>query len=155
MLVAPQTSNRRSRARRLERWGAQTCTMADIALPKALLPERSWHAILIDRALGTAEVERLAETAIPHAARRIVTFTPAMRHESRAIIHRLYRLSGQAAARDVAGSPPDPAGNPRAGTGRRRRGVRTGARAIRNTRSQAAAKIVGAGGGKTTRSTRS
>jgi CheY-like chemotaxis protein len=81
MLVAPQTIESSLTARRLERWGAQTCTVADIAVAEALLPERSWHAILIDRALGAAEVERLAETAIPHAARRIVTFTPAMRHE--------------------------------------------------------------------------
>jgi PAS domain S-box-containing protein len=81
MLVAPQTVESSLTARRLERWGAQTCTIADIAVAEALLPERSWHTILIDRALGTAEVERLAEAAIPHAARRIVTFTPAMRHE--------------------------------------------------------------------------
>jgi CheY-like chemotaxis protein len=81
MLVAPQTIESSLTARRLARWGAQTCTVADMAVAEALLPERPWHAILIDRALGAAEVERLAETAIPHAARRIVTFTPAMRHE--------------------------------------------------------------------------
>lgn len=81
MLVAPQTIESSLTARRLARWGAQTCTVADIAVAAALLPERPWHAILIDRALGADEVERLAQTAIPHAARRIVTFTPAMRHE--------------------------------------------------------------------------
>jgi CheY-like chemotaxis protein len=81
MLVAPQSIESSLTARRLQRWGAQTCTVADIAVAAALLPERSWHAILIDRALGAAVVERLAETAIPHTARRIVMFTPAMRHE--------------------------------------------------------------------------
>jgi PAS domain S-box-containing protein len=81
MLVAPQTIESSLTARRLARWGAQTCTVADIAVAEALLPERPWHAILIDRALGAAEVSHLAELAIPHAARRIVTFTPAMRHE--------------------------------------------------------------------------
>ncbi len=81
MLVAPQTIEASLVARRLERWGAQTCTVSDPAVAQALLPERSWHAILIDRALSAADVEHLAERAIPHAAQRIVTFTPAMRHE--------------------------------------------------------------------------
>ena len=81
MLVAPQTIEAALTARRLERWGAQTCTVSDPGVAQALLPDRRWHAILIDRALGSAEVERLAVTAIPHADRRIVMFTPAMRHE--------------------------------------------------------------------------
>jgi PAS domain S-box-containing protein len=81
MLVAPQTIEASLVARRLERWGAQTCTVSDTAVAQALLPERSWHAILIDRALGAPDVEQLAQSATPHAAQRIVTFTPAMRHE--------------------------------------------------------------------------
>ena len=81
LLVAPQTIESSLTARRLERWGAQTCTVSDIAVAEALLPERAWHAVLIDRALGAAEVERLAAQAATHAAQRIVMFTPAMRHE--------------------------------------------------------------------------
>jgi signal transduction histidine kinase/CheY-like chemotaxis protein len=81
MLVAPQTIEASLTARRLERWGAQTCTVSDLAVAQALLPERSWHAILIDRAMGSADVERLAEMAKPYAIQRIVMFTPAMRHE--------------------------------------------------------------------------
>jgi PAS domain S-box-containing protein len=81
MLVAPQTIEASLVARRLERWGAQTCTVSDIVVARALLPERSWHAILIDRALGARDVEQLAEMATPHSAQRIITFTPAMRHE--------------------------------------------------------------------------
>ena len=81
MLVAPQTIEASLVARRLQRWGAQTCTVSDTAVAQALLPERSWHAILIDRALGAPDVEQLAQSATPHAAQRIVTFTPAMRHE--------------------------------------------------------------------------
>jgi PAS domain S-box-containing protein len=81
MLVAPQTIEATLTARRLERWGAQTCTVSDLAVAQALLPERSWHAILIDRAMGSADVERLAEMAKPYAIQRIVMFTPAMRHE--------------------------------------------------------------------------
>ncbi|MDB5654540.1 MAG: hybrid sensor histidine kinase/response regulator [Tardiphaga sp.] len=81
MLVAPQTIEASLTARRLQRWGAQTCTVADLAVAEALLPERVWHAILIDRALGGADVERLAALAVDHAAQRIVMFTPAMRHD--------------------------------------------------------------------------
>ena len=44
---------------------------------QALLPERAWHAVLIDRALGAEEVDALAEAARPHAAHRIVMLTPA------------------------------------------------------------------------------
>jgi CheY-like chemotaxis protein len=55
--------------------------VSDVAVAQALLPERSWHAVLLDRALGTADVELLGEAARPHATQRIVMFTPATRHE--------------------------------------------------------------------------
>jgi len=81
MLVAPQSIEASLIVRRLERWGAQTCTVSDTGIAGALLPERPWHAVLVDRALGAADIERLAELAVPHAAQRIVLVTPAMRHE--------------------------------------------------------------------------
>ncbi len=81
MLVAPQSIEASLVARRLQRWGGQTCVVSDIAVAQALLPERSWHAVLLDRALGAAEVELLAGSARDHATQRIVMFTPAMRHE--------------------------------------------------------------------------
>jgi PAS domain S-box-containing protein len=81
MLVAPQTIEASLVARRLQRWGGQTCMVSDIAVAQALLPERSWHAILLDRALGAEDVALLGEAARPHATRRIVMFTPATRHE--------------------------------------------------------------------------
>ncbi len=81
MLVAPQSIEATLVARRLQRWGGQTCMVSDVAVAQALLPERSWHAILIDRALGADEVELLGEAARAHAAQRIVMFTPAARHE--------------------------------------------------------------------------
>ena len=81
MLVAPQTIEATLVARRLQRWGGQTCMVSDIAVAQALLPERTWHAILIDRAFGTEEVALLGEGARVHAAHRIVMFTPATRHE--------------------------------------------------------------------------
>jgi PAS domain S-box-containing protein len=81
MLVAPQGIEASLVARRLQRWGGQTCVVSDIAVAQALLPERSWHAVLLDRALGAAEVESLGEIARGHATQRIVMFTPAARHE--------------------------------------------------------------------------
>jgi PAS domain S-box-containing protein len=68
-------------ARRLERWGGQTCLVADAAVAEALLPERSWHAVLLDRALGTAVADRLGEAARAHATQRLVLLTPSSRHE--------------------------------------------------------------------------
>jgi CheY-like chemotaxis protein len=68
-------------ARRLQRWGGQTCMIADIEVAQALLPERSWQAILIDHALGMAEIERLGEAARSYATHRIVMFTPSTRQE--------------------------------------------------------------------------
>ncbi|MEA2796265.1 MAG: hypothetical protein QOI87_3645 [Bradyrhizobium sp.] len=81
MLVAPQGIEASLVARRLQRWGGQTCMVSDIAVAQALLPERSWHAVLLDRALGAQEVELLGEAARAHATQRIVMFTPAARHE--------------------------------------------------------------------------
>lgn len=68
-------------ARRLERWRGQTCLVADAAVAAALLPERSWHAVLIDRALGPAVADRLGEVARAHATQRLVLLTPSSRHE--------------------------------------------------------------------------
>jgi CheY-like chemotaxis protein len=81
MLVSPQGIEASLTALRLQRWGAQTCMVADAGVAQALLPERPWHAILIDHALGTPEIEALAGAARVHAAQRIVMFTPATRQE--------------------------------------------------------------------------
>jgi CheY-like chemotaxis protein len=81
MLVAPQSIEASLIALRLQRWGAQTCMVADVVVAQALLPERSWHAVLVDRALGAADVQALGEAARSHATQRIVMYTPADRHE--------------------------------------------------------------------------
>src|SRR6202451_1641806 len=81
MLVAPQSIEATLIARRLQRWGGQTCTVSDVAVARALLPERSWQALLIDRALGAAEAEGLGGTGAGPAMHRIVMFTPAARPE--------------------------------------------------------------------------
>ena len=68
-------------ARRLERWGSPTCMVSDVAVAEALLPERSWHAVLIDRALGAAVADRLGEAARAHATQRLVLLTSSSRHD--------------------------------------------------------------------------
>jgi PAS domain S-box-containing protein len=81
MLVAPQSIEASLIARRLERWGGQTCVVSDVEVARALLPERNWHAVLLDHALGPKEVEALAKAAKPFASQRIVLLTPATRQE--------------------------------------------------------------------------
>jgi PAS domain S-box-containing protein len=81
MLVAPQTIEASLVARRLERWGAATCTAADVSVARALLPERAWHVVLVDHGAGEAAMRDLAEAALSHATHRIAMVTPAARHE--------------------------------------------------------------------------
>src|SRR5438309_24174 len=81
MLVSPQSIEASLTARRLQRWGGQTCMVSDADVAEALLPERPWHAVLIDHALGLSDIERLGEAARLHATQRIVMFTPATRQE--------------------------------------------------------------------------
>jgi PAS domain S-box-containing protein len=81
MLVSPQSIEASLVARRLQRWGGQTCVACDVDVAQALLPERSWHTILLDRALGAEPVALLGEAARGHVMQRIIMFTPATRHE--------------------------------------------------------------------------
>jgi signal transduction histidine kinase/DNA-binding response OmpR family regulator len=81
MLVSPQSIEASLMARRLQRWGGQTCFVSDAEVAVALLPERSWHAVLVDGALGPEALEVLGHAAQRHALQRIVMFTPAMRQE--------------------------------------------------------------------------
>jgi PAS domain S-box-containing protein len=81
MLVSPQGIEASLIARRLQRWGGHTCMVADAAVALALLPERSWHSVLLDHALGADDIAALGKAARPHATQRIVMFTPATRLE--------------------------------------------------------------------------
>jgi PAS domain S-box-containing protein len=81
MLVSPQSIEASLVAQRLQRWGVQTCFLSDTDVAKALLPERSWHAVLVDAAFGGEAIEALGRAAQRHALQRIVMFTPAMRQE--------------------------------------------------------------------------
>jgi PAS domain S-box-containing protein len=80
MLVAPQTIEASLLARRLERWGAQICAVSDLDVAHALLPERPWHTVFVDHAMGAEDVWRLGQAACGSAARRIVMVTPSTRH---------------------------------------------------------------------------
>jgi PAS domain S-box-containing protein len=81
MLVAPQSIEASLTARRLQRWGGQTCLVADVDVALALLPERSWHAVLVDHAFGAETIASLGKAAGRHATHRLVMFTPATRQE--------------------------------------------------------------------------
>jgi PAS domain S-box-containing protein len=81
LLVASQAIEASLMARRLERWGAQTCILADPVIALALLPERPWHAVIVDHGLGADEVARLGAAARYHATHRIVMVTPAARRD--------------------------------------------------------------------------
>jgi PAS domain S-box-containing protein len=81
LLVTPDNIEASLVARRLQHWGGQTCTVTDPDVALALLPERFWHALLIDQALGADVVKTLSEAALRHATHRIVLFTPTTRQE--------------------------------------------------------------------------
>jgi len=83
MVVTPQTIAASLVARRLGRWGAQICETSDLTVAEALLPERAWHAIVVDHALGADAVRAFGERAISHATHRLAMFTPAERHDLR------------------------------------------------------------------------
>jgi PAS domain S-box-containing protein len=80
LIVAPAAIEASLLARRLQRWGARTTIVPDETVAAAILPERSWSAVLVDHALGTAASEALARMTFA-IARRIVLVTPAMRNE--------------------------------------------------------------------------
>jgi PAS domain S-box-containing protein len=81
MLVAPAGIGVSLIERRLQRWGGHTCIVSDIEVAEVLLPERTWHAVMVDHAYGAATIEQFGERARTHATHRIVMFTPSTRQE--------------------------------------------------------------------------
>lgn len=81
MLIAPPSVEASLLARRLERWGAQTCSLTDPSVATVLLPERSWHAVLVDHAMGAAAMQAIAALARHHATHRIMMVTPQARRD--------------------------------------------------------------------------
>jgi PAS domain S-box-containing protein len=69
-------------ARRLGRWGASTCAVIDEKMAAALLPERSWDALLVDYPLARAMAQDLTTLHIP---KRIAMIRPSERHELQAL----------------------------------------------------------------------
>jgi PAS domain S-box-containing protein len=81
MIVAPGAIDAALLARRLGRWGAKTCAVADERVAAALLPEREWDAVLIDHALGADAIQSLLAAAEHTVDQRIILIPPGARHE--------------------------------------------------------------------------
>lgn len=67
-------------ARRLGRWGAQTCAVTDETMARALLPERLWHTLLVDFPLARKMIDN-GGLAAHGGPRRIVLIRPGDRHQ--------------------------------------------------------------------------
>jgi signal transduction histidine kinase/CheY-like chemotaxis protein len=80
LIVARAASEAPLVARRLGNWGAEICLVSDETSALALLPERHWDAVLVDRALGPEAVHAIVRDAA-NVPRRIALVTPAERHE--------------------------------------------------------------------------
>jgi len=80
MIVAAAEIEASLLARRLGRWGAKTCAAIDERVAFALLPERSWDALLVDCPLASAMIAH-GDLAKLDVARRIVLIGPTERHE--------------------------------------------------------------------------
>ena len=81
MLVGPHAIEASLIERRLQRWGAQTCAVTDADVAMALLPERTWSAVIIDHALGSTTLRQLLTAAKRDTRRAIVLVTPAERRD--------------------------------------------------------------------------
>ncbi|WP_458758925.1 ATP-binding protein [Afipia sp. TerB] len=81
MLIAPRTIETALIARRLERWGAQLCTISDLAVAQALLPERTWHAMIVDHGFGAGALQQIGAISQHGVTHRLVMFTPSERHD--------------------------------------------------------------------------
>ena len=102
LIAAPSTIEAPLTAQRLQRWGATTSVVQDEPGARARLAERHWDAILIDRALGLEAASALARDATSHCAPHRAADARRTPRARRAQGRRLYRLSGQAAARRFA-----------------------------------------------------
>ena len=80
LVVAPSIIEAPLLAQRLGRLGARVSLVPDDAVARAVLPERHWDALLIDRALGLDRTTALVREAAA-VARRIVLLTPTERSE--------------------------------------------------------------------------
>ncbi len=72
-------------ARRLAAWGADAHCVDDAEVARALMPERNWDTVIVDRALGRDAADAIVSNAAKAAARRIVLVTPDRRDELAAL----------------------------------------------------------------------
>jgi len=68
-------------AERLARWSAEMYMAPDAHAAMAQLSRRPWNALVVDRALGAAETQALAQAARDRVVRRIVLIKPDQRDE--------------------------------------------------------------------------
>jgi len=80
MIVAPGQTEAQLIARRLSAWGAQTCILTDQAVALALLPERRWDTVIVDRALGAAATDAIVR-ACERGTRKLVLIAPSDRDD--------------------------------------------------------------------------
>ena len=82
MIVAPPQSVAAALVvRRLDGWGARAEIVDDVAAACGRLAEPSCDTLIVDRTLGRAAIERLAQASVQTVARRIVLVTPDNRDE--------------------------------------------------------------------------
>jgi PAS domain S-box-containing protein len=81
MIVTPHEVVADMLTRRLGRFGAAPCVIGDHAAASALLPERRWDAVVVDRAIGSPQAQAVAGVLADHAERRLVLIAPGERHE--------------------------------------------------------------------------
>ncbi|HLL26343.1 MAG TPA: response regulator [Xanthobacteraceae bacterium] len=67
--------------RRLTAWGAHATLASEAKIAAALLPERRWDHLLVDRAFGAEATHSLVRTAARHAKQRILLLAPSERSE--------------------------------------------------------------------------
>ena len=67
--------------RRLTAWGAQVTLASEAKIAEALLPERRWDYILVDRSFGIDATHSLVRSAGRHASQRLVLLAPSERPE--------------------------------------------------------------------------
>lgn len=78
MIVAPGTVEASLVAQRLGRWGASSCVVSDEIVAGALMPERDWHAILVDQAIGDEAMDTILARALRLGIRCIALMTPPL-----------------------------------------------------------------------------
>jgi signal transduction histidine kinase/DNA-binding response OmpR family regulator len=67
--------------RRLAAWGAHVTLAAEAKIAEALLPERRWDHLLVDRSFGIDATHSLVRSADRHASQRLVLLAPSERSE--------------------------------------------------------------------------